>query len=310
MRFWGVRGSLPAPLTPAQIRSKISAVIERLGPAPLPDAETRERFLAGLPPWLFGTTGGNTPCIEVRLAGAASPVIFDAGSGLRELGAALQLERPKPLDYHLFFSHFHWDHIQGFPFFSPAYDPEVTINFYLPEENPSGPLDAQMRAPFFPVSLDTMRAQKNFIRLETEIPLGEARLRWRKMNHPGGSYAYRLDEGGRSLIYATDSELKPGDFAETDANAAFFFNAGAIVIDAQYTPGEAVNKLNWGHSSYSLAVDFAARWGIKRIILFHHDPAYDDRKLYHLLEAAREYAQGKDECLKVDMACEGMELDV
>ncbi len=116
IRFWGVRGSLPSPQLPGQIKSKISAIIERITPDDLESPKARERFLANLPPWLFGTVGGNTPCLEVRPdKDSSNVIIFDAGSGIRELGISASKERVKPNHYHIFFSHFHWDHLMGLP---------------------------------------------------------------------------------------------------------------------------------------------------------------------------------------------------
>ena len=129
------------------MKSKISAVIERITPEDLKSPESRERFLARLSPTLFGTIGGNTPCISVALENTKSMIIFDAGSGIRELGIAVNKEKPKPSNYHIFFSHFHWDHLQGLPFFGPAYDPSVTVDFYSPMKNLEMSLHGTMTSP-------------------------------------------------------------------------------------------------------------------------------------------------------------------
>jgi len=120
VKFWGVRGSIPTPLTPNAVRSKIATVLQRVKPQDLESAESRERFLAQLPNWLFGTAGGNTSCIEVFIHPSYS-IILDGGSGLRELGNSLRIREPKVKRFHLFFSHFHWDHLQGIPFFPPPF---------------------------------------------------------------------------------------------------------------------------------------------------------------------------------------------
>jgi phosphoribosyl 1,2-cyclic phosphodiesterase len=166
VRFWGVRGSLPAPQLPSQVKSKISAILERVTPKDVENAESRERFLAGLPPWLFGTVGGNTPCVSVDFGNPGEVIVFDCGSGLRELGIAQNREKPRPSTYHIFFSHFHWDHLQGLPFFSPAYDPSVHINFYSPMPNLEDVLIGQMTSPYFPVHLESMGCKKTFSLIE------------------------------------------------------------------------------------------------------------------------------------------------
>jgi phosphoribosyl 1,2-cyclic phosphodiesterase len=309
IRFWGVRGSLPAPLLPGQIKSKISAIIERLTPIDIESPASRERFLAALPSWLFGTIGGNTPCVSVHFDDSHEQIVFDAGSGLREMGNAAAGDDPKPVHYHLFFSHFHWDHIQGFPFFNPAYDPAVHIDFYSPKPGLEDFLSGQMRNPHFPVTLESIGAGKRFHQLKGPVTLNGITITYRKMNHPGDSYAYRLDDGKHRFIYATDTELSAADFIQNKENTAFFRHVDLIVLDSQYTLGEAIEKYNWGHSAFSLAVDFAVNWEIKHLVLFHHDPAYDDKKLSHILQSARWYMERMNiKGIKISLAMEGLEI--
>jgi phosphoribosyl 1,2-cyclic phosphodiesterase len=310
IHFWGVRGSLPAPLLPEQIKSKISAILERLTPMDIESPASRERFLAALPFWLFGTIGGNTPCVSVHCDDIQEWIVFDAGSGIRELGNAAARESPNsPHGYHLFFSHLHWDHIQGFPFFDPAYNPAVRIDFYSPKPDLKAFLSGQMRPPYSPVTLESTGAEKFFHQLEDPIILKGLTITYRKMNHPGDSYAYCIDDGKRRFIYATDTELSSADFIQNKENISFFQYADLIILDSQYTLEEAIEKYNWGHSAFSLAVDFAATWKIKHLVLFHHDPAYDDKKLSHILQSARWYMERMNiKGIKISLACEGMEI--
>lgn len=309
IRFWGVRGSLPTPLTSSQIKEKMSAILAQALPEDIATAESRERFVAALPPWLFGTVGGNSPCVSVHFEGSNEPIIFDCGSGIREMGLACLKEQPMALRYYIFFSHFHWDHIQGFPFFVPAYNPSATVNFFSPEKKLKNHLFGQMGGSYFPVPMDYMAARQNFYVLEKPLSIGLATISFRKMNHPGGSYAYLVCHNGKRFIYATDTELSTPDFFKTQENIDFFQNADVIVLDSQYTLGEAIEKHNWGHNAFSLSVDFAVSWGIKHLVLFHHDPAYDDIKLHGVLQAARWYLQRMDvHNLEVSLATEGLEI--
>ncbi|MDR2900774.1 MAG: MBL fold metallo-hydrolase [Treponema sp.] len=312
IRFWGVRGSLPAPQLPAQIKSKISAILERVTLDDFESPQTRERFLANLPEWLFGTVGGNTPCLEVRPdTDNGDVIILDAGSGIRELGISADKERIRPDHYHIFFSHFHWDHLMGLPFFGPAYDPSVKINFYSPKDFLEQKLRGQMAQPYFPISLDAMTAEKQFTLLNQEhsINVDNLKVSFKRMNHPGDSFSYLIDDGSHKMLYATDTELSSADFEKTEENCTFFQDLDVIILDSQYTLGEAIEKYNWGHSAFSLAVDFAANWGIKHLVLFHHDPTYDDRKLFNNLQSARWY---KDRIgikgVEISLAMEGMEI--
>ena len=312
VRFWGVRGSLPSPQLPSQIKSKISAIIERLTPGDIESPESRERFLAGLPPWLFGTTGGNSPCVSVQLGGRGTSrelLVFDAGSGLRELGLSAIKTKPKQQAYHIFFSHFHYDHIMGLPFFSPAYDPSVKMLFYSPFEYTGTAIQNQMSAPYFPVNMDSMASKKEFHTLTNPLKFSGATISYRKVNHPGDAYSYKVDDGKHKFIYATDTELSANDFLKNDENTAYFANADLIVSDSQYTLGEAIEKYNWGHSAFSLAVDFAANWKIKHMVLFHHDPTYDDHKLHTILQSAKWYTERMNiKGTEISLAMEGMEI--
>jgi phosphoribosyl 1,2-cyclic phosphodiesterase len=309
IRFWGVRGSLPTPVSPSGIKEKFAAILERMIPADLENAESRNRFLSELPPWLFGTVGGNTPCVSLDKGASGECLVFDCGSGLRNLGIIMEKEKSSSSRYHIFLSHLHWDHIQGLPIFHPAYDPLVELHFYSPIKEIEEALKKQMSPPFFPVCMDTMEAKKYFHVLTGPVTVGGFTVSYRKMNHPGASYSYLVTKGRRRFIYATDSELSVDDFLKTDENTAFFNRADMIILDSQYTLGEAIEKYNWGHSAFSLGVDFAANWQIKHLVLFHHEPAYDDRKLFNILQSARRYAEHLNiKNIKITLAIEETEI--
>ncbi len=311
VRFWGVRGSLPTPLTPEQIKSRIAAVVMRIRPMDLESPEAREAFLAALPPYLFGTVGGNTTCLELR-TGENRMILLDAGSGLRELGASLIRAREKVREFHIFFTHFHWDHLQGIPFFKPLYIPGNRVFFYSPEPELELILRGQMRQPYFPVGMEAMNAEMNFVRLEgNSLRMGTALIEWKPMRHPGGCYAYKITEDGRSMVFATDSEITSQDFQRTEVNRRFFHGVDLLILDSQYTLGEAIEKYDWGHTSFSLAVDFASEWEIRSLALYHHEPDYSDRKIYGILNSAEWYrARLQRRNLKVLLALEGLELEI
>jgi phosphoribosyl 1,2-cyclic phosphodiesterase len=311
IRFWGVRGSIPTPTTPSRIKSKISAILEQITPEDIVNAESRERFLAGLPPWLFGTVGGNSPCVSVAFDDSDEYIVFDCGSGIRELGIAQANEKIKATQFHIFLSHFHWDHIQGLPFFGPCFNPSITIDFYSPLPGMKEYLNGQMVHPYFPVNMDSMGARKNFHVLKGGVKVAGRAVSFKKMNHPGGSYSYCVNENCKRLIYATDTELTSSDFLKNKENTGFFMDADMIVVDCQYTLGEAIHKYNWGHSAFSLAVDFVANWRIKHMVMFHHDPSYDDHKLYGILQSARWYLERMNlRGIELTLAYEGLEISI
>lgn len=288
VKFWGVRGSLPTPITPQQVQSKIMAALQRATPADLENAETRAQFISNLPSWLFGTTGGNTACVE--LTHNDTHIILDAGTGLRVLGKSKKC----PEKYHMFFSHLHWDHIQGFPFFDHAFNPDCAFEMYYPGEDTEKWFMNQMTEPYSPPAVPKSISKKmhfNNCIPDTEFEVEGIKVNCHKMCHPGGSYAWSFETDGKKIVYASDVELKSSDYIDTTEGEGVFKNADAIVIDTQYTVDEIYLKANWGHSVFCYVIDFAAYWNIKKVYMFHHDPTYDDKKLYSMLQAARWYAQ-------------------
>ncbi len=307
--FWGVRGSLPTPLTPEQVRGKIAAVVQRIRPDDLESPRTRELFLASLPPYLFGTAGGNTTCIEVR-TNDDRIIIIDGGTGLRDLGVSLLKKRDPGTDFTMFFTHFHWDHLQGIPFFGPAWIKGNRITFASPYPSLERTLRDQMKPPYFPVTMDAMQAELRFVYLQGEsVRVGSAEIRWKRMNHPGGSFAYKIIDEGKSMIFATDSEVTDREFQQREENRAFFESADILIIDSQYTLEESFSKFDYGHTSYTMAVNLAMEWKVKTLVLFHHEPQYDDRKLFGI---ARSAAWHKEQlgtgALEIRTAQEGLEL--
>lgn len=312
VHFWGVRGSIPTPILPSQIQSKIAAVVQRVQAKDLVSPEAREAFLATLPPYLAGTVGGNSTCVEVRLDDDTL-VIIDAGSGIAALGNSLKRQRDHVRHYHLFFTHFHWDHIQGLPFFvPPVYDPRCKITFHSPIQGFEKFLRDQMRYPYFPITMETMNAELEFdVLTGAPVQIADAEVRYREVKHPGRAFSYRFTEKGRSFIFSTDTELTEEDFRKSPRNRDFYEDVDLIVMDSQYTLDEAIEKYDWGHSSYSLAVDFASEWGIDRLVLYHHEPLYDDKKMYAILKSSQWYAshlEGKK--IEILLAREDLDLRI
>lgn len=319
IHFWGVRGSIPTPLSAAQIQAKISAVVQRITEKDILNQDARERFIASLPQWIFGTIGGNTTCVEVE-SEQGNHIIFDAGTGIRELGVDAQnrfdyFDRPQT--YHLFFTHFHWDHVQGLPFFGPAYDPRNTIIVYSTRPKVKEFLEDQMKWPYFPITMfgkGGFSAKFEFRLIAPDEPyiyIDDMRIGWHRVRHPGGCVAYSIRDSKKKIVFSTDTELRPQDFEKTNANCAFYNDAEMIIIDAQYTMTDSIEKIGWGHSTFSLAIDFATVWGIKKLVLFHHEPTYNDKKILAIQSSAQHYCDyaGAD-ALEIFTAVEGTDLYV
>jgi ribonuclease BN (tRNA processing enzyme) len=312
VKLWGVRGSSPTPLTPDAVKSKITAVIQRIRPSDLENQDSRELFLSRLPEYLFGTTGGNTACLEIRTK-KDEIIVLDCGTGLKEMARSIRTRYEKIRAYHIFFSHFHYDHLLGLPYFETMYNSEAVVHFYSPYPKMEEILRSFMMKPFHPVDFDSFNAQIEFHVLKgTGMNVAGSKVSWVKRSHPNGSFAYKIEQSGRSVIYSSDTELKQRDFYRTEKNLSFFQDSDVIILDAQYTQEEAIEKYDWGHSSYNMAVDFAIEFGIKDLYLFHHEPLYDDKKMASIQRSARWYRQrlkGQTE-VNVSLATEGLEIEL
>ena len=238
----------------------------------------------------YAEFGGNTPCLQISLESTTDTVIFDSGSGVRELGVRLiQTKASHSRIVHLFLTHAHWDHIQGFPFFAPAFMPDFQLNISCTKDAKSI-LERQMQTPFFPVSLEMMAARRSFRLLHAAdvVAIAEATVRHIPLPHPQESTAFRVDEHGKSIVFATDTEHAPDHINESLAELAR--DADVLVYDAQYTSEEySAGKQGWGHSTFAEAVKLARTAKVKQLVLYSHDPGHDDEMLRKIEAAAQEY---------------------
>ncbi len=237
--------------------------------------------------------GGNTPCVEMRCHGKR--LIFDGGTGIRGLGQHLMGEMP--VEASIFFTHTHWDHIQGFPFFTPAFISDNKFNIYG-KRTSSGALiqeilEGQMLHPNFPVPLQVMGASMQFheVKIGEYIDLGNGVLvEPGRLNHPGGATGYRVSWGDEVAVYATDTE----HFHDRlDPNLIYLArDADVLILDSTYTDeeywSEKSSKIGWGHSTWQEAVKVAEAANVKKLVIFHHDPCHDDEMLDEIGELVNE----------------------
>lgn len=318
VKIWGARGSIPAPLTPDEVREKIYQAILNLPAAVDPkDPVAVRHYVDGLPALLGGTAGGNTSCIEIRAG--KDIFIIDAGSGIRDLGLELMKGTcgQGKGTVHLFFSHAHWDHIQGFPFFRPAFIAGNRICIYSVHEFDwrETVLVDQQRAINFPIPLDYLQANLEFVKLAEKqtLTIGSVKISNIQMHHPGKSYAYRFEDEHSAFVYASDAEYKLFDMANLRPYLDFFADADVLIFDSQLTFKEATfDKEDWGHSSALVGVDLARRAGVKKLVLFHHDPTDTDADLMEMQAEALEY-QAQDSLrvpVEILVAHEGLTFDL
>ena len=269
--FWGVRGSLPCA------------------------SENFARF------------GGNTSCVHVK----AGPheIILDSGTGIVGLGHKLLKENLKK--FHIFFSHTHWDHIMGFPFFSPAFVKDCSLEIYghLDDENKrphiKDILSGHMSKPFFPVPLEIMVSSQSFHSFypSHEIDLGSGvRIQTTKLNHPDGCCAYRIDYNNSSLCYVTDTEHIEGQSDQNILN--LIQGANAVIYDSAYTEEDFPSKKGWGHSTWQEGIKLCQMADVKMMFMFHHDIVNDDFKIEEMEREANEQRKN------VFAAREGMTISI
>ncbi len=312
--FRGVRGSIPTPLSPHQVGDKILKALELAKPEDLVDDASRKSFLATLEPEIRGCIGGNSSCVQLQVGG--QNLIFDAGTGLRSLGLDFMEEEFGVGKGHanLFISHTHWDHINGIPFFGPFYVEGNQFTVFCPFEDIKDRLETQQNPRFFPVPLKAFSATLDFqdMSQKTQHELGDILVTWKEMDHPGKSFAYRVDYKGKSCVYATDAEYKNLTKEDLQPTVDFFRDADLLIFDAQYAFMDGLAKRDWGHSSAFIGVDLAVDANVKRIAFYHHEPTYSDFKLMELYEQAQRYLKpiSPDSKLELLMAREELTLDL
>jgi len=246
LRFWGVRGSAATP-----------------GPSTV-------------------EYGGNTACVELETSGGEA-VVFDGGTGIRELGLRTKAQR-----IHLFLTHFHWDHIQGIPFFAPLYNPANHVTIYSTQFSaPLKPaLTGLMAEPYFPVKFEAVGAKVDLVDLgSSAAKVGALTIRPFEANHPQGACGYRMEAAGVSAVYSPDREHGHARLDPVLIDAAR--GASVLIVDSQYTPEEYASHQGWGHSTWAESVHLAREAGVKTLVLFHHDPAHNDEMLSEIEARAR-----------------------
>ncbi len=276
--------------------------------------------------------GGNTPCVEVRLPNDEL-IILDAGTGIRNLGEKL-IEGGGSVKAHILISHPHWDHIQGFPFFKPAFvsGNEITIvGGQMDKVTLQKMISDQMNRIYFPIQLNELKATLKFCRIrEEEINVYDAVVKSIYVNHPTFAMGYRITHGGKSLVYISDNEPFDRKVARSIRNVEkeivekfgrgtgdpnqrifdFVRDADVLIHDATYTPEEYVDRVGWGHSHYLFTLRVAAEGNVRRLVLFHHDPAHDDAKVDDILKKCKREIQNRKYKFDCVAASEGLTLEL
>jgi phosphoribosyl 1,2-cyclic phosphodiesterase len=316
VRFWGTRGSLPVAQTATDIRAKIVRALMKAGGRSFADEADARRFVEEELSFAEGATyGGASPCVEIETS-ADAYFVCDMGSGLRGFGldSMARNGRGHSKSYNIFLSHLHWDHIMGFPFFTPAFDPGATIRIFVGHEDAEQAIRRQQEEISFPVPFDWLRARIEFVTMRPgeDIDVDGVRVGIKEQKHSHLSYGFRFtDRDGKSAVYSTDSEHKPTDMDDEAAFIAFVKDADLAICDTMYSLADSVSmKEDWGHSSNVVAIDLCQDAHVKRLALFHHEPTYDDGDIERMHQESIRYEELTREGSPLEVICayDGLEI--
>jgi phosphoribosyl 1,2-cyclic phosphodiesterase len=319
VRFWGTRGSLPVAPRARAIEDKLVNVLMRAQGRSFADEGEARSFINGELPFGEGHTyGGATTCLEIEGADD-SFFILDMGSGLRELGndAFRRIaQQRRSRKYNFFMSHLHWDHIMGFPFFGPAFDPNAHIVIHSGHADCEQALRRQQEEISFPVAFDWLRAKIEFKVLTPgeRYNVDGIDVELMPQDHSHVSYAWKFRKNGRIFVFSTDAEHRMDDIPDKEAFEAFFDKADLVVCDTMYSLAESITlKADWGHSSNVMAVNLCHGAGAKKLVLFHHEPTSSDADIDALHdETVRYEALNRKGRTPLEIVCsyDSLELEV
>lgn len=315
IRIWGARGSLPVALNAKALQEKmVRALVAATGRNLDTEDKARAFIMNELDFAVSHTFGGNSSCVQIDV-GSSEYLLCDLGSGARVFGNHVLATDgfAKSNTFHVLMSHAHWDHIMGFPFFTPAYLPGNHVRIYGCHEVLEEAFRRQHSAPSFPVEFDRLAAKIEFVLLEPgrRYEIAGVIVKAMLQSHSGDSYCYRLEHDGKAAVYSTDSEHKLDDPRHTEAFVAFFRDADLVIFDAMYSLADAVSvKEDWGHSSNIVGVELCQMAEVKRLCLFHHEPIFSDERILAIWRETRrlEEITRSGTPLEIYSAYDGLEI--
>lgn len=322
IKFWGVRGSLPSSMIPYEWRAHIQSLMNEFFNRGLNSKQQIDGYLNSLEVPVVGGYGASTTCVEV-----ASPrmrLLVDGGSGIRKFSEKVMRGQTGSVKgpFHIFMTHFHWDHMMGLPFFAPHFIPKTEIHYYAVQPELEKMVRGIFKKPYFPVAFEALPSNIHFHSLEPRKTLSfeDLEITPYQLDHPDPCWGYKIQSGGATYSHCVDTEctrVSPQELAE---DLPLYQGVDLMYFDAQYTFPELAEKANWGHSAAQIGLDICFREGVKRILFAHHDPGATIEQVQHLKKQTLDYYRWRMDHAKAshqslpkvewDFVCEGHEVQL
>ncbi|PWU21715.1 MAG: MBL fold metallo-hydrolase [Bdellovibrio sp.] len=322
LKYWGVRGSLPTAPSPEEWVKQFEGLMQGFFKDGYFGSDQIRDYIKSVPLPHIGGYGTATTCVE--LTSKNTQMIIDGGSGIRRLSEKMMSGQggKGTGTYHIFLTHFHWDHLIGLPFFAPHFVAGNTVNYYAVQPELEKMIRGKFSRPYFPVSFESLGAKVKFHKLEPRQPmiLGEFTVTPYQLDHPDPCWGFRVEAQGKSYAHCVDTEATRSLESSLGPDLPLYRNADLMYFDAQYTLPELAEKANWGHSAAQVGLDIAFREKIKHVIFAHHDPGADIHQIEALRQQTQEYYEWRlhtAEMHKLKLpkvlwryAYEGLEIDL
>lgn len=322
MKYWGVRGSLPSSPSPADWNNHIEGLLRGFFNAGMRDVSQVSKYIDSLGTSHLGGYGAATTSVEVK--SAKSRIIIDGGSGIRSLSEQIMSGKAGTSKgpFHIFMTHFHWDHVIGLPFFTPHFVPGVQIHYYAVQPELEKLIRRVFEKPYFPVPFESLASKIHFHVLEPRktLEIDDMKITPYKLDHPDPCWGYRVECNNKVYAHCVDTEGTRVSREELGEDLPLYQGVDLMYFDAQYTFPELAEKANWGHSAAQVGLDIAFREGIKQVLFAHHDPGATIQQVQELKRQTLEYydwrlntAKENDELLSAvqwDFAYEGLTVKV
>jgi ribonuclease BN (tRNA processing enzyme) len=315
IKFWGVRGSLPATSSLDQNKEHIQNVLKSFIRAGFNSEADIKTFFESKSISEICGYGQNTTCVQVR--DGASHLLIDGGSGLKVYGDHMLKHHPERKQHHILMTHFHYDHIMGLPFFSQHFIPGQEIHYYAVQPDCEKVIRSLFMRPLFPLSYENLAAKIHFHTIQPYVKnqINGFEVSAYRLDHPDPCSGFRIEKNGKVYAHAVDHEADRLVPADLGPDAELFKNVDLLYIDAQYTESEMAQKKGWGHGTYDRAFEICSVFGVKQALLAHHDPGFSISDIQNLVEQSRKFfevnAKSKNiEKLKWSFAYDGETVEI